>query len=113
MWQNEITVSGGHYVLPIPFRDAKASFPNNRRYALHRLESTERKLKKDDMMEAYKEQLDSLLQDGYAERVPEDKLARDDGKVFYLPHFPVTRADKPGAHPRGGERRVAVPVARR
>ena len=96
MWQNKITVSGGHYVLPIPFRDAKASFPNNRRYALHRLESTERKLKKDDMMEAYKEQLDSLLQDGYAERVPEDKLARDDGKVFYLPHFPVTRADKPG-----------------
>ena len=96
MWEDEITTKNGHYVLPIPFKDSNADFPNNRTYALHRLESTERKLKKDNMMEPYRKQLESLLDDGYAERVPEDKLSRNDGKVFYLPHFPVTRDDKPG-----------------
>ena len=48
------------------------------------------------MMEAYQKQLQSLLDDGYAERVPPEELSRDDGKVFYFPHFPVTRDDKPG-----------------
>ena len=96
LWTREVRIENDHYVLPIPFKDPDADFPNNRLYAIGRLESVEKKLHRSGMMEAYQKQLQSLLDDGYAERVPLEELSRDDGKVFYLPHFPVTRDDKPG-----------------
>ena len=37
-----------------------------------------------------------MVDPGYAEPVPQDGLQRDDGFVWYLPHFAVEHPQKPG-----------------
>ena len=95
-WEGEVRVDEtGHYEVPIPLKNPNANFPNNREFAVSRLESTTRNLKKKNALDKYTEQIDSMIEDKYVERVPRDMLGRDDGKVFYIPHFPVYHPDKP------------------
>ena len=46
-WEDTIKVDEhGHYELPIPFKDTKQVMPDNRPYALRRLNNLEKKLEK-------------------------------------------------------------------
>ena len=95
MWEKEWTTVNGRYQLPIPFKDPNVCFPNNRAYAQTRLQQTLRGLRRKGKFDSYKVEIDLMLEKGYAEYVPVENLDRNDGKVFYLPHFPVYHPDKP------------------
>ena len=95
MWEKEWTSVNGRYQLPIPFKNPNVCFPNNRVQAQTRLQQTLRGLRKKGKFDSYKVEIDLMLEKGYAEHVPKSDLNRDDGKVFYLPHFPVYHPDKP------------------
>ena len=43
----------------------------------------------------YSQVIDDHLPKGYTEKVPESRLDRSDGMVWYLPHHPVFHPDKP------------------
>ena len=99
IWRDGITMDGGHYQLPIPFRQDRPHLPDNRYVAEQRLESLRRKLSKDEyLLGKYKEGMSSLLEKGYAEEAKEtsqDKT-QDEQDKWYLPHHPVMNPKKPG-----------------
>ena len=95
-WQKTYKIdSDNHYVVSIPLKDPKVTFPDNREYALNRLTKIIRNLKSKNAFVSYKAQILSMINDGYAEKIPIGELSRDDGFIFYLPHFPVYHPDKP------------------
>ncbi|XP_071483358.1 uncharacterized protein [Diadema antillarum] len=98
-WEREITMDGGHYQLPIPFRTNRPRLPDNRHLAEQRLQSLRRKLSKDDyLLSKYKEGMSDLLKKGYAEEVNDElqDQSQVDGEHWYLPHHPVINPKKPG-----------------
>ena len=95
MWEDTWTSVDGRYQLPIPFKDPAVIFPDNRAYCLKRLHQTIKNLHRKGKFDSYKVEIELMLSKGYAEKVPEKDLNRNDGKVFYLPHFPVYHPDKP------------------
>ena len=97
MWENTCKVDQhGQYVLPIPFRDERPAFPNNKVFARARLTQNVNKMKKNGTYDSYDAEIRKIISDGYAELVPDVMATRDDGMVWYLPHFAVYRDDKPG-----------------
>ena len=89
MWQVKTKLNDNRYTVPIPWRPGRPCFPNNRYSADKRLESTLKKLNKTGMYEVYNENMQKLVRDGHAELVPSERLGRDDGAVWYLPHHAV------------------------
>ena len=89
MWQVKTELNDNRYTVPIPWRPGRPCFPNNRYSADKRLESTLKKLNKTGMYEVYNENMQKLVRDGHAELVPSERLGRDDGAVWYLPHHAV------------------------
>ncbi len=83
----------GHYVSDLPFKQSPV-FPDNRSMALSRLESLKKLLSKSELLREYTAFMDALEKRGYAERVPEDKLDRPDGKQWYVPHHAVFHPQK-------------------
>ncbi len=84
----------GHYVFDLPFKQSPV-FLDNRSMALSHLESLKKKLlSKSELLQEYTEFMDALEERGYAERVPEDKLDRPDGKQWYVPHHAVFHPQK-------------------
>lgn len=96
LWDEQVCMPEGHYQLPIPWKDGEPSFPDNRFMAEKRLQHTMGKLVREGMLDKYEQGVQKMLSEGHAEEVPEEILGRSDGKVWYLPHFPVTSAAKPG-----------------
>ncbi|XP_038131095.1 uncharacterized protein LOC119776626 [Cyprinodon tularosa] len=97
LWENSLSKEGSHYVLDIPFKKETVTLPNNINLATRRLQLLERRLVKDpDLKEKYVKAMKSTIDKGYAEEVPALSLERNDGKVWYLPHHPVTHPRKPG-----------------
>ena len=94
-WEKETRVVGGRYEVPIPFKDEHPYFPNNRAQALARLNQTVTNLKKKGTYETYDIEMRKLVENEYVEEVPSMALDRNDGLVWYLPHFPVYHPDKP------------------
>ena len=94
LWEREIKQENGHYVLPIPWRNGCANLPNNKCIAEHRLNGLTKRLDKTGMTEVYDQNIQKLVQNGYAERVPENELNRNDGSVWYIPHHPVFKPGK-------------------
>ena len=96
LWDREIHRDDeGHYVLPIPWKDGRPNLPNNKFVAQNRLESLTKRLARRDMTETYADNINQMIDRGYAERVPENELLINDGSVWYLPHHPVISASKP------------------
>ena len=62
--------------------------------AEHHLNGLIKRLDKTGMTEVYDQNIKKLVQNGYAERVPEDKFNRNDGSVWYNPHHPVFKPGK-------------------
>ena len=60
-----------------------------------RLMSLKRKLSRNESLhQEYTRGMKDLMSQGYAVPVPERDIARDDGKVWYLPHHPVVNPNK-------------------
>lgn len=96
LWDQEVELVDGHYTLPIPWREGRPSFPNNKHSAMHRLSSLKKKLDRTDMYEKYSQSVQKFIDCGYAERVPEEELQVSDGSVWFLPHHGVVNEAKPG-----------------
>ena len=94
-WNESLEITDQRYTMPIPFKRNPPNLPNNKQVAEKRLQSLQKRLNKDaNLKERYTEELNKLLEKGYAEEVPQDDK-RDDGKVWYLPHHPVFNPKKP------------------
>ena len=85
---NEETVKiGRHYQTPLPFRNKKVHFPNNRRLDESRLVSIKRgMLREKQFAMYYKGFMDKLLIKGNAR---ESTRSPNDGQVWYLPHYGI------------------------
>lgn len=71
LWNTDIRVVGGHYQLPIPFRKERQNLPNNRVMTERRLMSLRRRFLKDSKLHArYMEEMQLMLEKGYAEFIP-------------------------------------------
>lgn len=81
------------YMVGLPWRSNANTLGNNYSNALSRLESTERKLRKQpEVAEAYQTVFDKYKDKGYIKEVDEKYDQAE--KIWYLPHFPVVRMDK-------------------
>ena len=96
LWERETVFSEGHYEVPVPWREGEPNMPNNRFLAEKRLDSTVKRLVKTGMYETYQDNLFSMVAKGYAEPVTDSQLKGKEGRLWYLPHQCVLRADKPG-----------------
>ena len=98
--EDSTTIVNGHYSFRLPFRSHDVSLPNNRQVAEQRLWSLKRKfLKNASFHEEYTRFLSDVIEQGYAEAVPQGQLKQEDGKVWYIPHHGVY-------HPKKGKLRV-------
>ncbi|XP_052378933.1 uncharacterized protein LOC127931174 [Oncorhynchus keta] len=87
---SSITLKDHHYYLPLPFRKTDVVLPNNRDMAKQRALNIIRKFKKDKGYAAeYKGFMEEMITKGYAEKVPQEQLLREKGKVWYIPHHGV------------------------
>lgn len=92
---NEHTVrrADGHYEVPLLWRRDDVTMPDNYDSALKRLQSIERKLDRNpELKQKYEEQMNALIEKGYAEPAPATKTEK---RTWYLPHFPVVNPRKP------------------
>ena len=80
--------SDGHYELPLPVK-TKRPLPDNSEVAMRRLQGLKKKMTDDEFAQKYVDFMDKMLQNGYAERVPDEDRGRCDGRVSYLPHHGV------------------------
>ena len=95
LWDEKVDFSGGHYVLPIPFKNSILKLPDNRQMAERRLSSLKRKLiKNHDLYQKYTDGMNDLLEKGYAVPVAKEEVYKKDGKIWYLPHHPVINPNK-------------------
>ena len=80
----------GHYQMPLPFKLKDPNLSNNRVMAMHRLKQLERNFKRDEKYQMdYIAFMNEVIEKGYAERVPNEDLAKDYGGVYYIPHHGV------------------------
>ncbi|XP_043203646.1 uncharacterized protein LOC122371409 [Amphibalanus amphitrite] len=79
----------GHFEIALPRSDL-GSIPDSFPVAEKRLGSLRRKFKRDpSMFQSYASVINSLRDDGYAEKVPSSELAPRSRDVWYLPHHSV------------------------
>lgn len=85
----------GQHEVALPFASDEICLPFNRRQVAGRLESTKKKLKKDDaLFQEYKTFMEMMLKKEYAEKVPSEELEGEKGKKWYLTHFGVHHKTK-------------------
>ncbi len=74
--------------------------PNNRCVALRRLNLLKRKLERNEKFhQECTKFLDDVINNGFAEKVPQNELRAGEDSVFYIPHHGIY-------HPRKGKLRV-------
>ncbi|XP_063826507.1 uncharacterized protein LOC135075990 [Ostrinia nubilalis] len=84
----------GRFQTGLLWKNEDIKMPENRDYALRRLEATEKKIEKDPEVKGKViEQMEALVEKGYAELAP---VNSDNDKRWYLPCFPVFNPQKPG-----------------
>ena len=85
----------GHYELPLPWRHDHQELPDNRTMAVKRLGGLKRRLLTDvSLKDRYNQQMQILLDKGYAEPVPNDEVETQK-RTWYIPHHPVLNPKKP------------------
>ena len=90
--------SQGNWEMPLPFRAHNVSMPNNRSYAVKRLNALLKTLKRKPQMESdYVDFMAKVLDKGHAVPVPPEEISsrESSGQVWYLPHFGVYHPKKP------------------
>ena len=95
LWESTIKLEQGHYILPVPWKPG-VLFPNNYFIAANRLKSLLKNIAKRDLTSRYNEEIQKLLDQGYAEKVPSGGSEEAPNKTWYLPHHAVVTEKKPG-----------------
>ena len=93
LWDESCKLVNNHYVIPIPWKDG-VEVPNNLIVAMSRLKSLKLSLNKRGLLPRYDSEIQKLLDNGYAEKVPECELELPEN-VWYLPHHGVISDKKP------------------
>ena len=84
---------GSNYQVRLPWKKDHPKLENNYVQAVKRLQSIERKLKRDpEKAEAYTTAINQYVEKGFAEEVPDPSSGG--GNFRYLPHHAVFRADR-------------------
>ena len=92
--KRSIKLVDGHYELPLPWRNEK-EMPDNKIMAEIRLNHLKRKLQKNpELKQKYLDQMQFMLEKGYAERVV-CEAETNHGKTWYIPHHAVINPHKP------------------
>ena len=87
---------GDRYVVGMLWKGEDVKFPDNRLMAERRLESTERRLKRDEVLaEKYCATIDDYVDKGYAWKLTPEEASISTPKQWFLPHRPVHNANKP------------------
>ena len=87
-----LKLDGQNYEVQLPWRKNQPRLENTYAQAVTRLESIERRLKRDPVKaEAYSAAINKYVENGFAKEVPEQ--GNEDGIVRYFPHHAVSRAD--------------------
>ncbi len=85
----------GHFQMALPFRNEDVQMPNNQQRAKLYALGLKRRLQRDqDLHQQYSDFMEDIKVKSYAEKVPEDELVRDDGRVWYIPHHGVFQPQK-------------------
>ena len=85
----------GHLVMPLPFKDITPKFPSNRQAVYLRTKNTLARLQRDkEKLSQCIQAMNKNLEAGYVEEIPSNKLKTIEGKVWYLPVFPVVHPKK-------------------
>lgn len=88
--KDSITKKEGHYEIRLPFRRDSVCLPNNRHMAEQRALGLSRRFKTDKVFQSdYISFMNDVLTKGYAERVPQEQLLRNDGRLWYIAHHGV------------------------
>jgi hypothetical protein len=99
MWNETTKMIDGHYEMNIPFRDTEPKLPNNQVVAESRLSSTMKKLNKDPVIkEQFVQEMNKMMEKGWAEKIQDSEIGRSDGKVWFIPFHAVYNEKK--AKPR-------------
>ncbi|XP_055910537.1 uncharacterized protein LOC129944900 [Eupeodes corollae] len=78
------------YMVELPFRQDHVKFANSISGALSRLLAMERRFSRDkDLQVEYCKFMQTYLNLGHMERIPDEKIEPTSGSVFYLPHHAV------------------------
>lgn len=86
----------GHYQLPIPFKNEVPWMADNLILAKQRLQGLKRRLlRSEDLRARYTEEMEKLVEKGYAERAPWGRSANRPGYERYVTHHPVFNPNKP------------------
>jgi len=90
-----VELKNGHYHLPLPFHDKDVTLPNNYDLTAQRTLNLAKRFKKDSVFaNEYSVFMEDVLRKGYAEKVPQEQLQRNDGQVWYIPHHGVYHKKK-------------------
>lgn len=83
------------WMIPYPWRKDPNQLPDNRGLAIKRLESTERRLKRNpEQAEAYCKQMEEMESMKFARKLSKEEQDKYHGPVHYIPHHTVLRPDK-------------------
>ncbi|XP_072022724.1 uncharacterized protein [Amphiura filiformis] len=95
MADDSVQFNNGHYEMKLPFKNEDVKLPNNRQLVQQRADNLRRRFNKDTSLhEAYTNAMEKVVKAGYAEKIPKGEIAREDGKVWYIPHHPVYHPQK-------------------
>ena len=93
-FENSIVHDGTRYVAKLPFKPDHEPLPDNLKVSETRLKSLKRRLKSKGILNAYDVIFKEYEKTGIIEQVPSSELVAEVGKVHYLPHRLVIRANK-------------------
>ncbi|XP_068684828.1 uncharacterized protein [Montipora foliosa] len=95
MIQNSCKKVGNQWMIPYPWKTDPKFLPNNRSQAMKKLETTERRLMKNQAnAEAYNEQMQEMEGMKFSRKLTDAELAEYTGPVHYISHHEVLRPDK-------------------
>lgn len=95
LMRKNVRYDSGHYELPLLWKNAAVTLPESKAMAYNRLQGVKQKLLRDEeLRKKYCEQMNKVLEKGYAERVP-DNQCQTSNRVWYIPHHPVVNPNKP------------------
>ena len=94
--ENSAVKVDGHYQTALPFRTKATKMPSNKIQAEAYANSLKKRLlRRKEEHQEYTNFMEELVEKGYAEKVPDSELARNDGRVWYIPHHCVKHPRKP------------------
>ena len=90
-FENDIVHNGSRYEVKLPFKPDHDTLPDNFVTSNKRLVSLVKRLENSEVLPRYNEVFKEYEKEKIIERVPEDEIPAEIGKVHYLPHRPVVK----------------------